>query len=81
MERQTASIVKYSDSIGAQNIFPPKFFFTKIMQMDEEDAQQIIAEVEAYVEEENQRIEEERELLRKQAEERAAQSQGQTGTE
>ena len=81
MERQTASIVKYADSIGAQNIFPPKFFFTKIMQMDEEDAQQIITEVEDYVEEENRQIEEDRELYRKQVEQKAEQTPNQTENE
>lgn len=81
MERQTASIVKYADSIGAQNIFPPRFFFTKIMGMDEEDSQQIITDVESYVEEENQQIEEDRELYRREAEQRAAQTPEQTETE
>lgn len=81
MERRSASIVKYADSHAAQQIFPPKYFFTKIMDMDEEDVQQIIKEVEEYVEEENEQIERDRQLMEEERRTRMAQPQQQPGTE
>lgn len=76
MERRTAAITKYSDSPAAQHIFPPAYFFTKIMDMDEEDAQQIIRDVEDYVEEEEEQIRRDRELMEREREARINQPQG-----
>lgn len=66
MERKTTSVTTYADSINAQGIFPPEFFFTKIMGMDAEDYKQIKDQVDEFLEEEQKRIERDEELLRRQ---------------
>jgi len=71
IERRTSAITKYADSFAAQHIFPPKFYFTRILDMGEEDAQQIIQEVEAWVKEEDDRIEKDRKELKDQTEDQS----------
>jgi hypothetical protein len=64
MERRTKALTHYADSFAAQNIFPPEFFFTKIMKMEPEDARQIIQQALEFIEEEAKQIEEEQRIQR-----------------
>lgn len=59
MERKTASLVKYADSIAAQGIFPPEMYFSKFLGMDAEDIKPIMEQVKKFIDEELRQIEEE----------------------